>query len=300
MAFFDRESLKRIGVGVLAGVAVLSFVSIVAIAMIFGNNSCPECLPCNPVIKEVEVLSHNEKQIEKIHSASPLDNFTFAVFGDSQDDKKEFILLKKIIDEIDSGNYLFGLETGDMVSVGNKESYSAFYEVIKNVKTPLLMAVGNHDILEGGSQNFSDIFGKSYYSFEYGKSLFIVLDVSDDTRRSKDQLSWLENQLKRGFKHNFVFMHMPTFNPPGINHSLEGSSYAKKLEALFEKYKPSAVFSGHIHGFFDIERNGVNYVISGGAGGNLVGTDPEHFFNHFVKVTVEGDKITKEAIKVSR
>ncbi len=284
MAFFEQQNLRRLGIAALIGIAVLSFGAVVSIALILGNSyatypSCGQCPAYSPVVKPVKVLSHNEEEIQKIESVNASDNFTFAVFGDSQDDKKEFPLLKKTLSEIDKGKYLFALETGDMISSGNKENYNIFYNIIKDEKTPLLMAVGNHDVLEGGGQNFSDIFGQPYYSFEYGKSLFIVLDDSDDSRISQDELNWLEQQLKKDYSHKFVFMHKPVFNPTeDINHSLAGSQFAQKFEDLFKKYKPDIVFAGHIHGFFDIEKDGVEYIISGGTGGTLTGTDPEHFF----------------------
>jgi len=299
MAVFEQQPTKKIWLAVLIGLIVLSFGAIIAFVLVIDacpTNSCPTCVP---VVKEIKTLSHNEKQIEKIKNKEASDNFSFAVFGDSQDDKKEFPLLKKVLSEIDNGNYLFALETGDMVSTGNKESYNLFYNIIKNTKTPLLMAIGNHDVLEGGGQNFSDIYGQPYYFFEYGKSLFIVLDDSDSTRMSQDELNWLEEQLKKEYTHKFVFMHKPVFNPTSdINHSLVGSSFAQKFEDLFKKYKPDIVFSGHIHAFFDITKDGVEYIISGGTGGTLTGTDPNHYFNHFMKITINGDKITKEAVKI--
>ncbi len=64
-----------------------------------------------------------------------------------------------------------------------------------------------------------------------------------------------------------------------------------------EKYKVDTVFASHIHAYFDETKNGINYIITGGAGSELWGIDADHYFNHYVKVEVDGDKISKEVIR---
>lgn len=63
---------------------------------------------------------------------------------------------------------------------------------------------------------------------------------------------------------------MPPFDPRlGINHSISDKQNAKEFMDLMEKYKPDIVFASHINAYFDEIRNGVNYVITGGAGSEL-------------------------------
>ena len=66
---------------------------------------------------------------------------------------------------------------------------------------------------------------------------------------------------------------------------------ASRLAALFKKYRVTHIFAGHIHSYFTGTWDGVPYTISAGAGAPLYGTDPEHFFYHYLKVNVKGDKV---------
>jgi len=150
----------------------------------------------------------------------------------------------------------------------------------------------------GGAENYFDIFGKFYYSFDYGNSLFIVLDDANETRIDAVQMKWLEEQLQKNYQHKFVFLHVPPFDPRSENgHSLGDKENAKYFMDLMEKYKVDIVFASHIHAYFDEMRNGINYVITSGAGSELWGTDPNHYFNHYVKVEINGGKISKEVIR---
>lgn len=239
--------------------------------------------------------NYNKKQIDRVRSLSPSDYFTFAVMGDSQDGSKTF---KKILKDIDNDHYIFAIDNGDLVFDGEKAKYRTFYNMIKNVQTPFLVAIGNHDIKEGGAENYFDIFGKFYYSFDYGNSLFIVLDDANEKTIDAVQMGWLEEQLQKNYQHKFVFLHVPLFDPrPRVDKSLKNKQNVQEFMALMEKYKPDVVFSSHIHAYFDEMRNGVNYIITGGAGSELWGTDPDHYFNHYIKIEVNGDKVSKEVVR---
>jgi predicted phosphodiesterase len=270
--------------------AVVIVIVIVILLTIIGLN---DYLPVGPV-------NYNQKQIEKIHSLTPSDHFSFAVMGDNKmgDNKNSFKIFSKILKDIDNNHYTFAIDVGDLVDDGEKAKYRIFYNMIKNKRTPFLVAIGNHDIQKGGAENYFDIFGEFYYSFDYGNSLFIVLDDANEKRIDAGQMKWLEKQLQRNEQHKFVFLHVPPFDPrPNANHSLSNKQNAQEFINLMEKYKVDAVFAGHIHAYFDEMRGGINYVITGGAGAELMGTDPNHYFHHYVKVEVDADKISKEVIR---
>ena len=60
---------------------------------------------------------------------------------------------------------------------------------------------------------------------------------------------------------------------------------------MFKKYRVSHIFAAHIHSFFEGQWDGVPYTITAGAGAKLYGADPQHFFYHYTKVTVKGDRV---------
>jgi hypothetical protein len=49
-----------------------------------------------------------------------------------------------------------------------------------------------------------------------------------------------------------------------------------ELLKLLQKYNVTMVFAGHIHGYFRGEWEGVPYIVTGGAGAELVGLNKEH------------------------
>lgn len=247
----------------------------------------------------VSPVNYNDGQIAKINAAPPSDSFSFAVMGDTHDG---YTVFKKILDDIDSGHYIFALDIGDIVPYGRKDYFRIFLNMIKKTKTPFLAGIGNHDLdYRKSTRAFSKIFGNTYYAFHYSNSLFIVLDDSHTNRIDSIQMIWLEDQLQKKYKHTFVFMHVPPFDPvEGRNHCLSDTLNAQAVMSLMEKYKPDMVFTGHIHGYFDEFRNNVHYVITGGSGPNRWKIkDDHHYFNHYIKVDVAGDKITKNAVRIS-
>ena len=114
-------------------------------------------------------------------------------------------------------------------------------------------------------------------------------------------MKWLEKKLvgAQGLKNILVFFHVPLFDPRGMdfNHCLPADS-SESLTNLFRKYNVKRVFSGHVHGYFEREWKGVPYTISGGGGGELVGTDPTHYFFHYLKVRITGDSMDIQVEKV--
>ena len=112
-----------------------------------------------------------------------------------------------------------------------------------------------------------------------------------------EQLAWLEAELANNLsEHLFVIMHKPVFDPSEIykDHIMSGRAIIEKLMKLFEKFGVDYVFTGHIHGYAKSERNGVTYIVTGGAGAPLYLPPEFGGFYHYVKVTVDDGKIKDE------
>ena len=243
----------------------------------------------------------NEKQIQRINSVQSSNNFCFAVMGDN---KNGFSTFNKIIKDINNKKPLFAIDIGDLVFDGEKEKYRIFYNEIKKSEVPFLVALGNHDIREGGRANYFDIFGNFYYSFSYNNTLFIVLDDANEKNIDTQQMQFLEGELKRDFEHKLVFLHVPPFDPREYvldvlkihedikpEHSLSDQQNAEQFMNLMNQYGVDAVFTSHIHGYFNETRGNVPYIITGGAGGEMLFSDPNHYFYHYVDVCVSDNNV---------
>ncbi len=245
------------------------------------------------------ITDWNYMRLQKIDKEKK--NFSFAVFGDN---KNSITTFENLIDAVNSDDVMFSVDIGDLVQDGEKEKYRFFINQIKKFRMPLLTAIGNHELRENGRGLYYDLFGRFYYSFTVGEAYFIILDDANEYNIDPWQMDWLKDQLEKaaGYKYRFVFMHVPLFDPrkegPRIAHNLKDMKFTNQLNAILDKYNITMFFSSHIHSFYQGMWNKTPYIITGGAGAELVGTDPEHDFYHYIKVNVSDARVTYEVKKI--
>ena len=241
----------------------------------------------------------NKKEISRIKVSDPED-FTFAVFGDN---KGNYSVFEPLLREIDQSKEIaFAIDVGDLVNDGTRGQYRRFlHQVPENLNIPLVAATGNHDIYKD-SANYRQIFGPPYYAFQVGQNYFIVLDATTEAGFDQAEREWLEDELQKAqsFQARFVFLHVPLLDPRGngFNKCLPEKD-GKDLLDLFRRYQVTHVFASHIHGYFSGVWEGVPYTVTGGAGGGLQGSDPQHFFYHYMKVHVSRGKVEMVARHVN-
>ncbi|MCD6254464.1 MAG: hypothetical protein J7J80_08695 [Thermotogae bacterium] len=99
-------------------------------------------------------------------------------------------------------------------------------------------------------------------------------------------------------------MHVPLFDPrteEQLGYSLRNVEEAKKLMNFFDRYNVTMVFASHIHGFFQGVWGNASFIITGGAGVELVGIDPRHYFYHYVRVAVNPRRVIPyDVVKLDR
>jgi len=227
------------------------------------------------------------------------DSFGFVVFGDNRDGNKVFMdLIQKANNE---KNIAFAVNTGDLVSLGRESEYKTYQKMISKLKVPVYNVLGNHDGVYGGWKTFQKLFGAFYYSFDYKNSHFVILNNAFRESFDNEQFGWLKKDLAATrAKHKFVFMHKPTFDPSEIhkNYIMSGREVTQELMRLFTKHKVDYVFAGHIHGYAKSERNGVTYIVTGGAGAPLYLPAGIGGFYHYVRIDVEDGKVSDRMVRV--
>jgi hypothetical protein len=162
----------------------------------------------------------------------------------------------------------FGLTTGDIMS-DDLSLYARYNRIIGQLGVPWHNIVGNHDLnLDApdgkyARETFKQTFGPSYYAFEYGGALFLMLDNVDyfgarsrepgnncryQGRFGKRQLDFVANVLKATPADRLVVaaMHIPlcTYLDPEDPAS-NTADCAALVKLLGER--PSISFSGHTH-----------------------------------------------------
>lgn len=227
-------------------------------------------------------------------------NFSFVVFADN---KNSITTFNELINRVNKENVLFAIDVGDLVLNGEKEYFNFFINQIERLNKPLLTVIGNHELYDKGRANYYDIFGRFYYSFSIGNNYFIILDDANENNIDPWQMDWLKSELQnsQNYKYRFIFMHVPLYDPtkkeqPG--HSMKNLTFAKELNGLFDEYNVTMIFCSHIHSYYRGVWGKTPYTISGGAGAELDGTDPNHYFYHYIKVDVSNNSIKYDVTKL--
>jgi 3',5'-cyclic AMP phosphodiesterase CpdA len=238
----------------------------------------------------------NRRQVERLQAPAG-GTLTFAVLGDNRSNPEVFGRVLRQLDR-DPG-LAFAIDVGDLVERGTLEQFVEFFKQIQPYgRMPFLTAVGNHDL--GKDQDltlYREIFGPDYYAFQLKDHYFIVVNDVELDGVGEVQWRWLEKELKRSqsCKTRLVFLHTPLFDPRGGDkHHCLPEAAGRRLAALFRQYRVSHIFAGHIHSYFSGDWDGVPYTITGGAGAPLYGTDPDHYFHHYLKVTLQGGEVHVE------
>jgi len=260
------------------------------------------------------VPSGQEKTLEVTLKETP--NPEFVILGDNRNGYQTF---SQIIDQINTIEPAFTIDNGDLVYGGEPNKYRLFYETVSKLQVPLYTTLGNHDIRENGRETYTKLFGPAYYSFDYQNIHFAFLDSSRGWTEKRtipeEQYQWLEKDLaKAQGKRIFVVTHIPPTDPraktepnpypqmsetekttaikqemsklsgtSNIDHSFPDKEEAKRFENMMTKYKVDTVFMSHIHAYYSFVKDDVRYIISGGAGAELLTKDS---YYHFMRVKV--------------
>ena len=241
------------------------YTTLIILLIAFNGYSQDENNPYNPEPLMEELKSRKGEKVKKMH---------FLVFGDSKGSKYFPDVLKRA-DSLDPD---FCITTADLVNTGGGIRGKKDYKKLDAMggwfmrKYPMWPTVGNHEESGGddGIENFSNFFGMNevMYSFEYGNAKFIALPwpkVSEDPEKIK----WLKKELRKARgKHIFVYRHRPYYTV-GSKSYKDVDGIETEVTKLFDKFKVTAVFSGHDHIYYRTKRNKTSYIISAGAGASI-------------------------------
>ncbi|MFW6280284.1 MAG: metallophosphoesterase family protein, partial [Halanaerobium sp.] len=237
----------------------------------------------------------NVRNMDFIEKNVEANNFTFAVVGNIENSISIFD--NRILEKIKQNNVDFILSTGNNLRDGDESKYRIFYRTLEDLNIPFLTAVGRKEIVDGGNENFYKYFGPFYFSFELGNSYFIFLDTTENTNLSWQQ-QWLQNELAESleYENRFVIMNKTPIEIDAEyllddkTNYIETEELRNFYQEIFANYNVDSVFSSNIEIFHQENIKGVDYFISGGAGGELI-FDNEKSFYHYLLVDVSGENI---------
>ncbi|MFZ3101745.1 MAG: metallophosphoesterase [Desulfitobacteriaceae bacterium] len=301
----------------------------VNVAKIVINNGTASFSVVDPHTLRINLkLKAAEEKTLVFTSKEPKESSEFVILGDNRNGYQTF---SNIIEQINAFSPSFTIDNGDLVFGGEPNKYRLFYETVSKLQIPLYTTLGNHDIRGNGRSIYTNLFGPPYYSFDYLNTHFIFLDSSrgwaEKMTIPEEQYKWLENDLQGAQgKKIFVISHIPSTDPrsqkapntlpeiPGVqktgfferlmnnysaykslDHAFPDKEEAKRFENMMSNYKVDTVFLSHIHSYFSFLKDGVRYVISGGAGAELL-TDNSYY--HYLRVKVAPQENLLEIVQL--
>ena len=138
------------------------------------------------------------------------------------------------------------------------------------------------------------------FSFVDRNSYFIVLDNKDGDFK-ENQFSWLKSELEKAkeYKHIFIFMHKPPFNPFQESwYRVETNPWSHRFLKLCDENNVDIVFSGHENGNKIAKFGSVTYIVTGGGGSILMQPSSAGGFLNYIVVKVNRDYVDYEVRRV--
>ncbi len=228
----------------------------------------------------------------------------------------------------------FSVHVGDFVFDGTEmDGIYNFFDVEKVIlsETPVYPIYGNHEFKGGSGANNTKMdnyimsanggnFG--YYSVDYGNLHVLAINTGVGVYATDDfsviapgspQYDFVLADLAAAssdsdIDHIIVALHAPLYSVAGFG---DNQKLIDSLEPLLKQYGVKAVLMGHEHDYQRQEKDGIQYILSGGGGSSIMdmawhGDEGDSAANlikyddvlNYVIIDVAGDTITCEARKV--
>jgi len=256
-----------------------------------------------PFLSHAGPIREVSQSVERVKSIEP--PIQFAILGDSRDGEKVYIrLIQKILDRKPH----FIIHLGDMISRPSEKEWKGFFEISKAIDIPFFPVKGNHEV--AGTTRGEEIYrkqfilpeGKTYYAFQTGGALFVILDSEKGKRKiMDDQWSWLKDILSSSNTPlKMVFIHRPLFLPVDslkLGKAMDKHPLARDdLHQLFVKTKVKAVFQGDDHRYDRMGKDQILYIITGGGGAPIYALKDMGGYFHYVWVSIQKGRLEGEVV----
>ena len=180
-----------------------------------------------------------------------------------------------------------------------------FFTVYKDFfrYVPIYPTIGNHERKTRQGHPYIEAFvlpdPERYYSWNWGDVHFVAIDT---TQRDTGQLAWLQHDLSTNKQPwTIVFGHHPPYTSSFRGPQLwVRQAFAK----IATENKVDIFLTGHEHQYERFRIGGVNYVVSGGGGAQLVGfwgntnAIKQKTVHHFLSFEATKDKLSMKAIDI--
>ena len=194
-------------------------------------------------------------------------------------------VLQSAIKDINSQPEIsFVVFTGDNINNPTEENLRAFASIIKKLKVPYYIVIGNHDVYKNKKMSKvryfeilregSPFFKQKTPNYKFTKNgfIFLIVDGAKEVIPGtvgyyrKDTLNWVDQILTKNKKSSvIIFQHFPVEYPDGVENKLKTHRTYKVEEyqqMLSKHHNVLAVLSGHFHTNSENMKDGVYHISS--------------------------------------
>jgi len=165
--------------------------------------------------------------------------------------------IKKVIDA--DPKIKFAVLGGDITQNGSEQDIKLFIEIARSLPIPVYPVIGNHDIYFGNWSVWKEQIGSTSYRANGDTATLFILD-SANSFFGKEQLDWLENELKSARGSVFVFSHHNLFVDSTVNiQQLSDTRERARFISLLSG-KCDMMFTGHSHERLTREAGNTQYI----------------------------------------
>ncbi len=258
-------------------------------ALVLAVSSCGVTVPAN-----------NGSGSEEGGAGVSLDNdYSFLVCGDPH---ARTDLLEKIIGQAKEGEFL--VIVGDITTGRGLAEMQMMKDYLDGMDIRYHVIPGDNDMPAGDVSVFTAVFGPDHYSFDYQDSHLVFLnDAVQGVGCPSEQLAWLREDVSGmgGEKLVIAFSHVPPGAPVAMGRDgfqeAETQS-AKEMLKVLEQAGAPVLYCGHIHAYMLYSSGPPRVVVTGGAGAEPHVSEPSGGYHHFLRVTVHGDEVSEEVIRL--
>lgn len=192
------------------------------------------------------------------------------------------VLQKAIKDINKQSGVSFVVFTGDNIDNPKKEDIVQFMKIVKHLKVPYYIVIGNHDVYKSGGLSKAEYnavvrnenklwFHRSWnYTFRKKGYEFIVVDGAKEIIPGPvgyyraDTLKWLDKQLSKNKRRPvIIFQHYPILMSPDFGKRLrthETYQAEKYFDVLNKHDNVLAIISGHFHTNSETMKDGIYHI----------------------------------------
>jgi 3',5'-cyclic AMP phosphodiesterase CpdA len=223
-------------------------------------------------------------------------NFRFVIVGDRTGNCVSGVF-DEIIDEISVLHPDFVINVGNLIhgytedTIAIHTQWDTVLNIVERLPCKFYFVPGNHDIQNEKTREIYEkrTGSKTYYSFDYKNSHFIILDNSITQwsmaqAMDEQQKEWLTQDIEehKDADNIFVFFHTPAY----LN--AYATNIPDPLLDMFSNYQVRAIFSGYLHFYMRNLNENTELIVVGSSGAGMYDNDPaKGNFYHFLFVTVQ-------------